>query len=201
MRIEVVHHKDDFFSIRIHDVCKVPDFFRPVKRCAVFSYACMMPPSKRFYKRKYADGAVTDIFGICFPVTSRNHRQWFPCLTKKLVWFFIHAYHRTFLIIGKFVNVKNIFHTGYEFRVFFCRDAPVVVFVGSKFVFFKALRIASLPTGVSRITLDSFSSRRIVHRECPSGTCPPGMPLRNGSAGKFDQPSFCTSVNLAPCII
>ena len=164
MRIEVVHHKDDFFSIRVHDICKVPDLFCPVKRCAVFSYAYMMRPSKRFYKDKHADSSVTDIFGICFLVTSRNHRQWFPCLTKKLVWFFVHAYHRTFLIIGKFVNVKNIFHTGYEFWVLLCRDAPVLVFVRSKFVFFKALRIASLPTGVSRITFRNIMS--VAHSIC-----------------------------------
>ena len=181
MRIEVVHHKDDFFSIRIHDVCKVPDFFRPVKRCAAFSYAYMMPPSKRFYKSKYADGAVTDIFGICFPVTSPESSAVVPLPHQEAGMVFIDAYHRTFLIIGKFVNVKNIFHTGYEFLVLLLPDAPVVVFVGSKFVFFKALRIASLPTGVSRITLDSFSSRRIVHRECPSGTGPQASSISRAS--------------------
>ena len=39
-------------------------------------------------------------------------------------------------------------------------------------MFFKALQIASRPTRVSRITLDSFSTRRIVHQECSSGTGP-----------------------------
>ena len=77
-----------------------------------------------------------------------------------------------FFIIGTFVNIKDILHTGYEFRVFFCRDAPVVIFVRSKFVFLRHRRIVSLPTGVSRITLDFSSSRRIAHRECPSGTGP-----------------------------
>ena len=64
---------------------------------------------------------------------------------------------------------------------FFCWDAPVVVFVRLKFVFFRALRIASLPTGVSKITLDSFSSRQIVQRECPSGTAPQASSISRAS--------------------
>ena len=47
--------------------------------------------------------------------------------------------------------------------------------------FFKALRIASLLTGVSRMTLDSFSSKRIVHLECPSGTGPQASSISRAS--------------------
>ena len=52
------------------------------------------------------------------------------------------------------------------------RDTPVVLMMRSKFVFFKALRIASLLTGVSIRTLDFSSRSRSVHRLCPSGTGP-----------------------------
>ena len=49
---------------------------------------------------------------------------------------------------------------------FFGGDAPVVVFVRSKFVFFNALRIASRLTGVSRTIFDfSSSSRRASDTE------------------------------------
>lgn len=116
-----------------------------------------------------------------FWVASGNHWQRLPDLSQKLVRFLIHTHNRMLLIIGEFIHIKDILHAGYKFWVFFCRDAPVVVFVRSKFVFFKALRIASLPTGVSRITLDSSSSRRIVHRECPSGTGPQASSISRAS--------------------
>lgn len=47
--------------------------------------------------------------------------------------------------------------------------------------FFKALRIASLPTGVSKITFDSSSNKRIVHREYPSGTGPQASSMSRAS--------------------
>ena len=172
VRVQIIHHKDNLLSIRVHGVHQILDFFRSVNGCAVFPYTHMVDPSECFHKGKDADSAIADILRIGFPVTSGNHRQRIPGFSQELVWFFIHAHNGMFFIIGKLINVKDILHAGYELRVFFCGDAPVFVFVRSKFVFFKVLRIASLPTGVSRITLASSSSRRIVHRECPSGTGP-----------------------------
>ena len=52
----------------------------------------------------------------------------------------------------------------------------------SKFVFFKALRIASRLTGVSRTILDLSSSNRMVHLECPSGTEPQASSIMRASA-------------------
>lgn len=83
--------------------------------------------------------------------------------------------------IWKFIDIKDILHARYEFGGFFCGDAPVVVFVRSKFVFFRTLRIASLLMGVSRMTLDSFSSKRIVHLECSSGTGPQASSISRAS--------------------
>ena len=48
-------------------------------------------------------------------------------------------------------------------------------------VFFNAFRIASLLTGVSRMTLASSSSRRIVQREWPSGTGPQASSISRAS--------------------
>lgn len=61
----------------------ITDFLCPVQGCTMFPYAYMMYPSKRFNKSKYTDSAITDIFGICFPVTSRNHRQWVYCSIRE----------------------------------------------------------------------------------------------------------------------
>lgn len=75
-------------------------------------------------------------------------------------------------IIGPFVYVKDIFHTGYEFRAFFLGEAPAVVPVRPQFVFFNVRRMVSWLMGSSRMTL-AFSSRsRKVQRARPSGTGP-----------------------------
>ena len=141
----------------------------------------MVRPAKRLHKSKYADCSISDVFGIRFAVAPGNHRQRLSGLAQKLVRLFIHADNRTLLVIRKLIYIKDILHTGYEFRVFFCRDAPVVVFVRSKFVFFNAFRIASLLTGVSRMTLASSSSRRIVQRKWPSGTGPQASSISRAS--------------------
>ena len=181
MGIEVVHYKNDLFGIRVHDIHKVLNFLRPVNGCTMFPYTYMMCPAKWFYKSKYADRSISGIFGIRFTVIPGNHWQGLPGFAQKLVRLFIHADNRVLLVIRKLIYIKDILHAGYEFRVFFCRDTPVVVFVRSKFVFFNAFLIASLLTGVSRMTFDSFSSRRIVHRECPSGTGPQASSISRAS--------------------
>ena len=65
---------------------------------------------------------------------------------------------------------------------FFWGDAPVVVFVRSKFVFFKARPIAFFPTGVSSTTFACSSRRRNVQRECPSGAGLHAISIRRASA-------------------
>ena len=101
------------------------DLIRLVDDCTVLPHAYMVCPAKRIHKSKYADSSISDVFGICFAVVLWNHRQ-------RL---FIHADYRTLGVIRKLLYIKDILHTDYEFRVFFCRDAPVIVFVRSKFVF------------------------------------------------------------------
>ena len=71
-------------------------------------------------------------------------------------------------IVWKLIYIRDIFHTGYGFGIFFWRDAPVVVFVGME-LFFKALPIVSLLTGTPRTTFASVCNKRSVQRECPSG--------------------------------
>ena len=57
MGIEVIHYKDDFFSIRRHDIYKVSDFLCPVKGRAVLIDTGMMSASKWLGERKDAAGA------------------------------------------------------------------------------------------------------------------------------------------------
>ena len=140
--------------------------------CTVCPHAYMAYTSQRFYKNKNAAGAVPDIFRINFLGVPWPHGQWFPSLPEQLVGLFIHAYHGNCWIIGHLINVQDILHAGYEFCVFFGRDAPVGIFVGSKFIFFSAWRMASFPTGTSSSTRAFSSNNRRVQRECPSGTDP-----------------------------
>ena len=64
MGIEVIHYKDDFLSIQVYDIYKVPDLLCPVKGHAVLMDTGMMSTSKRLDERKDAAGAVPHIFGI-----------------------------------------------------------------------------------------------------------------------------------------
>ena len=137
MGIKVIHHKDDLFGIGVQVVHKIPDFLCPVCGCTVFTCAHMVNASERLHKSKNTDDAVADIFRIGFQVASGNHWQRLPDFSQKLVRFLIHTHNWMLFIIGEFIHIKDILHAGYEFWSFFCWDAPVVVFVRSKFVFFK----------------------------------------------------------------
>ena len=75
-------HKDDFFSIRIHVVCNVSDFFCPVNCSPMFPNTYMMSSTKRFYECKNAACTISDILRIYFLVIAGAHRKWGSCLAK-----------------------------------------------------------------------------------------------------------------------
>jgi len=82
MGVKVIHNKNYFFCIRIHDINEIFYLFCPVKGSTLFSHADMMSASKRFDKSKYAAGTIPDIFRICFLIVTRTHGQWFPCIAQ-----------------------------------------------------------------------------------------------------------------------
>ena len=99
--------------------------FTPSARASVRQPSHMPHATQRLHKYEYAAGAVPDIFGIQLLCIPWAHRQRLPGLPQQLTWLFVHAYHRYGRVIGHFVDVQDILHTGCEFRVFFGRDAPV----------------------------------------------------------------------------
>lgn len=137
-------------------------------RYGVYGHLYALCP-QRLNKHKYTACAVSDIFGIGLPGISWAHRQWLPGFAQQLVRFFIHAHYRYIRIIWHFIDVQNILHAGYKFRVFLWRDTPVVISVGLEFIFLSTLRIVSLLMGVSSSTRDFSSSSFSVHLEWPSG--------------------------------
>ena len=82
MGIEVVHYKNYFFYIWVHDINEVFYLFCPVRGSTVFSHTDMMSASKRFDKSKYTADAIPDIFRIYFLIISWTHGQWFPCIAQ-----------------------------------------------------------------------------------------------------------------------
>lgn len=58
-------------------------------------------------------------------------------LPQQLIRFFIYAYHWNRQITRHFIKVQDVLHAGYEFCVFFGWDAPVDIFVKSKFIFLR----------------------------------------------------------------
>lgn len=182
MGIEVIHYKDDPFSIRVHDIHKVLDLLCPVKSRPMLMDTGMVPASKRLDKRKDAAGAVPHIFGIHFLNVAWTHRQGVSGIVQQLVWFFVHAHDRMLRVIWELVDIKNILHACYEFGIPLFGDTPVFASVRLKPVFFNALPMAFFPTGVSSATLASSSSRRNVQRECPSGAGLQAISIRRASA-------------------
>ena len=43
MRIKVIHYENYFLRIRIHDICKIFDFFCPILGSTVFTYTNVSP--------------------------------------------------------------------------------------------------------------------------------------------------------------
>ena len=82
MGIEVVHYKDNLFSIRVHGIYKVPDFLCPAKGRAVLMDTGPMPASKRLNERKDAACAIAHIFGIHLLDIAWTHRQGFPGIAQ-----------------------------------------------------------------------------------------------------------------------
>ena len=137
--VEVVHDKDYLLYLR-PAVNHLLDFLSPVNGRPVFSYTDTVPSSERLYHCEDTACAIFDVFRIKFFVTPRFHWQRFPSLTKKLVRFLIHADDWTQRVVRSFIYVQHVFHTGYEFGVFFRWDAPVLVSVGPDFVFLEPWR-------------------------------------------------------------
>lgn len=181
MRVQVVHDKYDLITVRITDIHKIPDLISPVNCCTVCTHAYMAYAAQRLYECKNAAGVVPDIFRIDFSGISRTHGQRLPDFPEQLIWFFIHAYHGNCRMIGRFINIQDILHAGYEFHIFSGRDAPVGIFVRSKFIFFSARRIASFPIGTSSSTRAFSSNSLKVQRECPSGTRPQAIWMMHAS--------------------
>lgn len=117
-----------------------------------------------------------------FWVPPWTHRQWFPDFAQQLVRFFIHTHYRNIGIIRHLIDIKDIFHAGYEFGIFLWRDTPVVVSVRLEFVFLSTLRLVSLLMGVSSSTRDFSSSSFRVHLEWPSGAGPQAICMSFASA-------------------
>ncbi len=69
--------------------------------------------------------------------TAWFHWQWFVLFPMKHDRFFVHAHDRQFWVIRTVIDVQNILHPGYKFRILFWRNAPVCFFVRLKFVFLK----------------------------------------------------------------
>ena len=134
MGIQVVHDKYDFVAVRIADIHQMPDFLRPVNRSAVFPDTYMPPKGStntnmlQVPPRTYSESV--------FRVSPRRMGSGsLASPPRQMVWLFIHAYHWDSRVIWLFVVVQDILHTGYGFCVSFWRDAPVGVFVRSKFLF------------------------------------------------------------------
>jgi len=122
MGVEVVHHKYDDVDLRVDVVNENLDLVRPINGCPSVFRITVMISTERFDKRKDAACTVADVFRIYFPVASRLHGQHGSCLAKQLVWLLVHADHGSSRVVRELIHIKDVFHPGYEFRVFSAWD-------------------------------------------------------------------------------
>lgn len=127
MRIQVVHDQDYFLAVRVTNCEQAFNFFRPVCSRAGFAHAATAPAAQGFCKDENTAGPLPDIFRINFLVVTLPHWKGFPGFTEALVWFFVHAYHWKFWIVGQFIYIQHILHMGDKISILFWRDAPVII--------------------------------------------------------------------------
>ena len=77
---------------------------------------------------------------VCLHIITWTQGEWIPCVSQELIRFFIHTDNRTHWIIRELIDVEYVFHTGYKLSIFFGRDAPVVIHMGTESVFLKPFR-------------------------------------------------------------
>ena len=135
MRIEVIHYKDDLLGVGVHPIDQIFYLICPINCCTMLMHTNVVPASKGFYKSEDAAGPLSYILGIHFLIVTGTHCPGFSGFSKKLIRLFVHTDNRDIRIIGKFIQIKDIFHAGYEFCIRFVGEAPVVAAVRSKFVF------------------------------------------------------------------
>ena len=170
MSIQIIHHQDNFFSIRITLVQHVFDIFCPVNLGSSFSYGDISYTGKRLNIKKYLCHAISHIFIIHeyrMPGSRRNRRR---NLADQLLAGFVQAYHWTPGIIWPMIDFQDIFHPSYEFGVLIRRNFPVFAPVRLKFIFFRVLQTVIADTAGTICKSTNFSAnKRTVHLACPSG--------------------------------
>lgn len=144
---------------------------------ALFPYAGITPSRQWFHENEDTAGSFSDIFGIRLLYVARAHRQRLQMVIQHLVWLFVHADHRHFRIIWLFIYIEDIFHARYKIRIFLWRDTPVVIHVGTEFVFLN--------------TADCLTTNRFLKFQAylffQKAQCPPASAFRCRSAGNPDN--------------
>ena len=128
MSVEVVHDKDYFVRLRVA-FDQIFYFFDSVCCRSVLSHTTRCHPPRGSTHPKMLQVPLRLYSESTFlSVLSRMGRS-SRISPQQLIWLFIQAHHRTLRIIGSLIYIKCILHASYEYRAFFLRDAPVVVFV------------------------------------------------------------------------
>jgi hypothetical protein len=108
MGVQVIHDKNNLLGSGINLIYKAANLFCPVNNCPGLFYRMNNPSGMWLDKAKYADRAITYVFGIYFCSVSRTHKQWFPFISKNLIRFFVHTPDREPFIIWQ-LETSRIF--------------------------------------------------------------------------------------------
>src|SRR5271157_588043 len=93
------------------------------------------PATERFDGHHHTTGAVASIFIVLFQWRPWTHGERDHHIADELTWAFIKANLRKVRIIGLFIEIEEIFHTGQELTIYL-RKAPLMFLPRLEVVFF-----------------------------------------------------------------
>ena len=182
MRVEVVHHQHDPFSVRVVLIDQSLYHMRPIHLRATLPDLDSTLP---FQGREQYEQTAHSI-ALVFVVVGRHragrcgtgHSRLLDLLFARL----IHAHQNFVLIIRPLVDFQHVFHRAHKLRALTGRDAPTLLQPRLEFAFLSTWRTVSvlMVSTISHSTNWSANSFR-VQLARPSGGSPQAIAINRAS--------------------
>jgi hypothetical protein len=169
MGVQIIQHYPDYLSFWIDLIHQPLHLVGKVLRRATFCYFQVPPGLLRLKEHEQVACPITLVL-----VVVPFRPPWLDGLDRarifnQLLTGLIQAHLGTLRVVGFFVQVQHILHTGHKLGAHL-RNAPLLPLPGLKFAFFRSLRTCSweMDSTISNSTTLSANNRKL-QRACPSG--------------------------------
>src|SRR5215831_8515787 len=159
------------------------DFMGPVVLGAAWPGGRLPEAGERFGKQEDTGRPLAFVFIIDPFRMLLGRRNWHPRFADELHRLLVHAHDRLGRVVGFFVGLQHLFHTGDELAIGVGRDYPVLDFPLGHAVFFSVCRTVSglIDSTISSSTICSASSRSVQWPK-PAGGLPKRRAINFASA-------------------